>query len=843
MGRFPNDRRFPTPAGRRSAGVVFLALLFAPSAHAVDFTDVTVAAGLLYTQRATPILDVQPPEAAGQPSGGAAACDVDGDGWVDLIVSRMDAPPILFQNDRQGGFADVTAGAGDLGTSLPAGSNGVGCADLDNDGDQDLYLTSQGTTRFHLFVNQGGGTFAEEAVARGAAVDSGYTHYGMGVGFGDYDRNGYLDVFTAEWWVHPLPPAPPLPGISHNRLLRNLGGTQAGHFVDVTIGAEVELEDPPNLPTTALGTPGFSPGFVDFDLDGWPDLAWVADWGHSRLFWNDRDGTFTDGTVAAGVGLERSGMGTTQDDFDGDGLIDWLATAIFGRAEEIPFGVSNQLYSNNGDRTFTNITIPAGVADGGFGWAASGFDYDNDGDVDIVHTNGMIVPGHPEEERWRSDRTRLFENQGGGLFLEVGAAHGITDTDQGKGLLTFDYDRDGDLDVFIANHADAPVLYRNDGGSENSWLQIACTGTRSNRDGIGAVITVEPSIDDSTSTQTQQLLGNSNFLGHDERIAHFGLGGHATDVERITVEWPSGIVQSVWSTPADARIGIIEPDPILLVEFTESTRTATEGETGSVWLTVAGGDARALGEQTLELSVVGGTATPGEDYTVPAVARIAPADYTAPVPIAVPLTILDDGVDDAGETILFELRRPSDAVAVADVDGLDRARRFLEVTIEESAVEEPECEPATHSQLRVRQRSGSRSSLRWRWAQRGPPGQRPLGDPSSSTIYELRIEDGVGEVAHMVVPAGSVAWRVKKHGFRYRDQPEAADGIMYVALDQRPERTRIAARAKGAPLALPQRTLVLPVRMRLTHSEGSCWEALFDEARKNTPDNFSASTP
>ena len=517
-------------------------------AGAVQFVDVASEVGLVYQHAAAPVTEVQPPAAASQPTGGGAAGDVDGDGWVDLVVSRLDAPPILFRN-LGGTFADATASAGDLAASLPAGSNGVGCADLDNDGDVDLYVTSHGTTRFYLFVNDGSGTFVEDAVARGAALADGNPHYGMGVAVGDYDRDGWLDLLVTEWWAHPTPPAPPLPGTSHNRLLRNLGHGAPAHFTDVTIAAGIDFESPPDVPTTALGTPGFSPGFVDFDGDGWPDVTWVADWGHSRLFWNGADGTFADGTVAAGVGRERSGMGSTQDDFDGDGSIDWLTTSIFGRPDEIPFGVSNQLYRNLGDRSFDNVTQAAGVADGGFGWAASSFDFDNDGDVDVVHTNGLIVPGHPEELRWRTDRTRLFENDGDGSFDEIGAARGIIDAEHGKGLLTFDFDRDGDLDVFVANHAGAPVLYRNDGGNARSWLQLELEGALSNRDGIGAVVTVTPDFDEPAREQTRHHLANANFLGHDERLLHFGLDDRTAPVDRVIVRWPSGIEQTLADVP------------------------------------------------------------------------------------------------------------------------------------------------------------------------------------------------------------------------------------------------------------------------------------------------------
>jgi hypothetical protein len=453
----------------------------------------------------------------------------------------------------------VTASAGDLASSLPSGSNGVLWADVDNDGDLDLYATAVGPSRFFLFVNQGDGTFSEEAEARGAALASDYTHYGMSVAAGDYDRDGWLDLFVAEWWAHPAPPADPLPGRSQNRLLRNLGATAPGTFVDATDAAGIQVEDLPDVPTSALGTPGFTPGFVDFDGDAWPDLTWVADWGNSRLFWNDRDGTFTDGTVAADVGRERAGMGSTQDDFDGDGRLDWMTTSIFGRLDEVRFGVSNQFYRNEGGRAFTNVTDAVGVADGGFGWGLSGFDYDNDGDQDVVQTNGFLEPGHDQNDVWRNDRTKLFENDGTGSFTEVGSAKGITDTDLGRSAITLDYDRDGDLDVFIANHGGTPLLYRNDGGDQGSWLQLTLAGVLSNREGIGARITIDPDSAVPGDEQVQALLGNPGFLGHDERMLHFGFGMRTAPVDRVIVRWPSGIEQILTDVAIPRRAGKRHP--------------------------------------------------------------------------------------------------------------------------------------------------------------------------------------------------------------------------------------------------------------------------------------------
>ncbi len=813
-----------TPSVRfvATAAAVFSLLSGADSGRAVTFHDVTVAKGVSYLQAAVPNTTVQPPGAAFQTSGGAAACDVDRDGWVDLVVSRLDAPPILFRNVG-GTFLDATAGAGDLGTALPTASNGVGCADLDNDGDLDVYITGLGT-RFHLFVNDGTGVFTEDAIARGAALDDGNPHYGMGVAFGDYDRDGFLDVLPAEWWAHPLPPLPPLPGTSHNRLLHNRGDASPAHFDDVTPLAEIEFETLPGVATSALGTPGYSPGFVDFDDDGWPDLTWVADWGNSRLFWNDRDGTFTDGTLAAGVGLERAGMGSTQDDFDGDGRIDWLATSIFGREDEIPFGVSNQLYLNRGDRTFENATPGSGIANGGFSWSASGFDFDNDGDIDVAQTNGLIVPGHPEEIPWQTDQTRLFENVGSGLFYEVATAFGITDAGNGKGLLTFDFDRDGDLDVFLTQHAGAPILYENDGGNALAWVQVTLGGSASNRDGIGAVVTITPDETNPSSTQTQHMLANASFVTQDELMLHFGLGTHTGVVDRARIEWPSGIVQWVDDLPSQTRVALNEPDPVVRVEFSETSATLLEGTATSVRVLVGGGDTSLLGPVDIEIIATGGDAAPGSDFAIPATLTIPPADYAVPVELSVTLNALEDVVAESPELARLELRAGGVVAAVGDVDQADRARDTFEATIEDVT-----CWPAERSKLTLIRRLGVKDALKWTW--RGPGGgyEGAFGAPDASTAYEISIVDASGDLARLAVPADPARWHPTHRGYVFRDPTLAAEGVRKLAMRTKHADDSIVMKGRGAALGLATREPVAPVRARATNSAGSCWDVTFPD--------------
>jgi len=779
----------------------------------VVFTDVTAAAGVVYQQRAVPVTAALPPEAAEKPTGGAAAGDYDRDGWVDLVVTRADAPPILFRNRGDGTFADVTATAGDIGTAVPTGSNGVVWGDVDDDGDLDLYMTAFGTTRFFLFVNQGDGTFIEEAVARGAALADAYPHFGMGAAMGDFDRDGYLDLFVAEWWAHPLYPTNLLPGTSRNRLLRNRGATAPGTFEDVTEAFGVALESFPEVATSVLGTPGFSPGFVDFDDDGWPDLTWVADWGNSRIFWNDGGARFVDGTVTAGTGRERSGMGSTQDDFDGDGRIDWYTTSIFGREDEIQYGVSNQLYRNDGDRTFTVVTETAGVADGGFGWGATSFDFDHDGDVDIVATNGFIELGHPEEERWATDRTRVFANQGGLTFTEVGESLGVTDAGLGRAVLTFDYDRDGDLDVFLTNHAGTPILYRNDGGNAAPWLELTLEGVESNRDGIGAVVRVDPRADVQGDEQVRHLLANSNFVSIDELLVHVGLGAHQGPIDVVEIRWPSGAVQRLTNVPASARVHVVEAASPLQVSFGASSLTVTEGGgAAAVQIVVSGADTTVLGERSVDVGVAGGTAVVGEDAEVPSHVIIPAGDYRSPTAIDVGMTLLDDGAQEPDETLLLSLVG-NDLVNVPE-DGAS-----LAVTIVDD--DEATCETASAARLVV-----TKARLAVSLTLEGVA--RPLA-PGPVTLT-VRGKDGALPRA---IACDVGTWSTKARSVRFvgSDEEGAYPRLRIRAVtDRRGRRTRIGASGR-AEAPLPFGLLAKPVVVRLDDSDGRCWSVTFDDVR------------
>jgi hypothetical protein len=482
-------------------------------------------------------------------TGGAAAADVDGDGWTDLFVTRLDAPDILFRNRGDGRFEDVTAASGLADFDLQ--SNGAAFGDIDNDGDPDLLVTLVGSgadgvnDRNHLFVNDGLGHFSEEATERGAALTSGNPRLTWSATFGDYDRDGWLDLHVTEWLA-----------TGHSRLLRNRGAVAPGHFEDVTVEAGLDF----------VGVNGFASTFVDLDGDGWQELAVAGDFGTSRLFWNEGDGTFVDGTAAAGVGTDENGMGSTFGDFDGDGDLDWFVTSIRDPdetcdVENCIWGYTgNRLYRNDGGRSFSDATDAAGVRDGDWGWGAVFLDLDNDADQDLVMTNGIELVHTQIEDAFNADPMRVWLNDGEGVMSEDALGLGVDDTASGKGLLTFDYDQDGDLDLFVVNNAGEPRLYRNQLRGGQHWLRLRVRGHESNRDAVGARVSVWPRRGDPV--QVREVGVASHFLGQSEPELHFGLGQGAPLVHRVRVEFPASgrVVDRLWLR-ADRLHTIDEHDP------------------------------------------------------------------------------------------------------------------------------------------------------------------------------------------------------------------------------------------------------------------------------------------
>ncbi len=512
----------------------------------VSFTDVTAQAGITHVQ------SMRPPggcvgksqECTHSLTGGAAAADYDGDGNVDLFVTRDDATDILYRNRGDGTFEDVSAAAGFF---FDVPTNGAAWGDVDNDGDPDLYVTTVWHDRFYLWINQGDGTFLEEALERGAALRSPYPHYGFSAAFGDYDRDGFLDIHTNEWVVVERDLGQTH---KHGRLLRNLGAANPGNFEDVTEAAGLIQDVGFNK-----GVFGFVSTFADLDDNGFPDLAVTADYKTSQLYWNAGDGTFIRGTTAAGVGTDENGMGSAIGDIDGDGRDDWFITSIYCVLPECLIENGNRLFSNSGGRTFTDVTDARAVRDGGWGWGSAAFDYDNDGDLDIVMTSGVVFADGSFEFAGEQPM-RLWENVMPGGMPEVAQRVGLTDTGDGKGVTVFDYDNDGDLDVFVTRHGQTPVLYRNDRGNDFDWLKVKLVGTQSNRFGVGSRVVVRPG--GGAPEQSREVRCGGQFLGQNDVVEHFGLGENASTVAEVVVTWPGGAVQTVSNVDAKTLVEIVE---------------------------------------------------------------------------------------------------------------------------------------------------------------------------------------------------------------------------------------------------------------------------------------------
>lgn len=482
-------------------------------------------------------------------SGGVAVGDYDGDGDPDVFLTSLDGPGHLYRNDGRGRFADVTTAAG-LDT-LPAGSNGAAWGDVDNDGRPDLYVTMLASTRYFLFHNVDGAHFDEEAAPRGAALGRDRVHSGFTPTFGDVDNDGWIDLYVTEWssaeWTAGS-------SVSDQRLLRNLGAAgRPGVFEDVTDARGLATE------SATLPVLGFGARLVDLDADGRQDLVLASDYRTSRLFWNDGD-HFTDGTKAAGVGTDENGMGLAVADFDGDGRPDLFVTSIFGRTPPCPrgycgYGISgNRLYRNVGHRRFADVTTRAGVRDGGWGWGAAFLDATNAGRADLVMTNGVAFPDAPSTARYRAGGMRFWPALGTRSRRDRSVAVGMGARGPGKGLVVLDADGDGRQDVLVVRDGATPLLYRNITRGAGHWLDVRVVGRRTNRDGLGAVVTVRAPGRAPTVTEVGSVSG---FLGQSSNVVHVGLGPARS--ASVRVFFPASGASTSAVSRVDRTIVVREP--------------------------------------------------------------------------------------------------------------------------------------------------------------------------------------------------------------------------------------------------------------------------------------------
>jgi hypothetical protein len=483
-----------------------------------SFTNVTTAAGFNYTQGHIG----GPTTEAIIYSAGVACGDYDNDGWEDLYVARGSiGANLLFRNLGNGTFQDVAVAAG---VAQPGTQTHAPCfADLNGDGLLDLFIGGIESFTLAVYKNLGNGTFQNVTASTGI-VYSGDTY---GAALGDYDRDGDPDLWLAHFGS---------PNGTGN-LWKNNGNftfTDADLEAEIVVGGIVQY--------------GFTPNWADINNDDWPDMLLVSDFGTSQIFLNDGDGTFTD--VTSAVITDEDGMGGAVADYDNDGDLDWFVSSVWGTCcnkNEDPsrlLGISgNRLYRNAGNGTFQDVTAASGVTMGGWGWGASFQDFNNDGFVDIYHTNGYVGA-----TQWSADSSRLFVADGDNTFTEMSTALGLSDTRRGRGIACFDYDRDGDLDIFNANMNQAPTFWRNDGGNANNWLNVKLVGDAPNTEAAGARVYVSPT--GGALTYMREIRVGNNYISQDPTVAHFGAQALGS-VSWVRVEWPDGQVDIFNNVPTN----------------------------------------------------------------------------------------------------------------------------------------------------------------------------------------------------------------------------------------------------------------------------------------------------
>ena len=514
-----------------------------------SFVDVAAEAGIGFRHLSGAAGDKHLPETMGS---GLAFFDGEGDGSIDLFFVNSAGPSAYYRNAGDGTFRDLT----ETSRLAEAGFGmGVAAADIDNDGDRDLYVTCYGPN--HLFRNAGDGSFADDTVAAGVGDDG----FGAGAAFGDVDLDGDLDLFAAnylEFDPATNPVCSRVEGVrvycgpeaydpQPDKFYRNEGG---GRFTDISV--EIGL-----LPDAAkeLGAV-----FTDFDGDGDPDLFVAGDKTPNLLYRND-GGRFEEvGTLAGAAygdgGASLAGMGIAVGDCEGDGLLDYFVTNFQWEP--------NSLYRGLGAGLFSDMSYAAGLGVTSLsymGWGTSFFDHDADGDRDLYAVNGHMDGAFERFDRVRhAQRNQLFRNDGNGRFAEISAeaGPGFAAEQVSRGSAVADYDDDGDLDLAISNNDSPAVLLRNEGRGRGHWIAVGVSGAgppKSNRDGVGARVEVVA----GDLRQLDEVRSGSSYLSQEDMRLYFGLGARDA-VDMVRVRWPAGGVQEI-VCPAIDRMHLVSETP------------------------------------------------------------------------------------------------------------------------------------------------------------------------------------------------------------------------------------------------------------------------------------------
>ena len=534
----------------------------------VRYTDVRQAAGISFIQDSTQTDEKYYLETMGT---GVAWLDYDQDGLMDLFFVQSAATDIykpphplrcaLYHNNGDGTFTDVTAKSG-VGGEGHYGQ-GVAAGDYDNDGFPDLYVTGYG--RAILYHNNGEGTFTDVTAKAGVADEGGWS---TSAAWLDYDKDGWLDLVVTNYinWTpkNNMWCGEHRPGYRSYCHPGNYTGQKTKLYHNNHDGTFTDVSD-----RSGVGKPeskGMGVVVADFNNDGWPDLAIANDTWPNFVFINKHDGTFQDVSLISGMaasedGKYEAGMGIDAADVDGDGWQDVYIT-------HLDFEL-NRLYHNNQDGTFSDDTYPSGIGNKAIllsGVAAKFLDYDNDGWDDILQLNGAMLDNvqlYHHEVSYK-EPLLMFHNTGKGKFEKASEALGadFMRAIAGRGLATADYDNDGDMDIVSNNRGEAPSLLRNDGGNTNHWLTVQLIGTRSNRDGNGASLKLSA----GGRVRVEQAKGGMSYMSASDPRIHFGLGKQ-TKIEALVIRWPSGQVDRLTNVPADKIIAVKEGTGIVPRNF------------------------------------------------------------------------------------------------------------------------------------------------------------------------------------------------------------------------------------------------------------------------------------
>ena len=528
----------------------------------IRFRNVAEAAGVRFVHQSAPTADKYLVESV---PGGVAVFDYNGDGRPDIFFTNSAAAPALdkrgaadwnrlYRNDGGMRFTDVTDAAGVRGVGA---AMGAAAADYDNDGDVDLFVA--GVRRHQLLRNRGDGRF--EDVTEAAGIASG--DWGVAAGWFDADNDGRLDLFVVNYvqWTAETHPFcgdqargiriychPRMFAGLPNRLYRNRGD---GTFEDISAKSGV-LEK--------IGK-GMSVAFADLDRDGRLDVFVTNDAMPNFLFRNNGDATFTETALMAGVsvpdsGRPISGMGVDIEDYDNDGSDDIFLTALTG--ETFPL-FRNESEGAKGALAFADATQTAGVARAtvkASGWCAIAADFDNDGWKDLLAANSHVDNriGEFEANAYKQPNM-LLRNDGAGRFADVSAAAGFGDAAAAhRGCGAADFDGDGRLDVVVSALGTSAELWKNESASDRRWLIVKLVGVKSNRDGIGARVTV--------GTQVRTMTTAIGYASSSHAGLHFGLGASGgSTIDRVEVQWPSGTRQVIEHVKANQVLTIKEGEP------------------------------------------------------------------------------------------------------------------------------------------------------------------------------------------------------------------------------------------------------------------------------------------